>query len=136
MSIKIYIVDDEQENVNQIKQNLEYLYGDVHNVESETKSQEALEFLKENKIDLLFLKIGMKEMGGFKFLKSANYNAKTFQVVFLAHTDEYALKAFRIDAMDYILKPIAIKDLERVMGKILKYKQREQYREYLGMRNN
>lgn len=65
----------------------------------------ALSFLNREKIDLLFLDVQMPELDGFETL-AAVANAPLQAVIFVTAYDEYALRAFEVHAVDYLLKPL------------------------------
>lgn len=64
---------------------------------------QAISFLQENKVDLMFVDINMPDLSGMDFVKSLNNPPK---VIFTTAYSEYALEGFRVDAIDYLLKPI------------------------------
>lgn len=64
---------------------------------------DALNFLKENPADLIFLDIEMPEMNGIEFIQSL---ANVPQIILVSSKDVYALEAFEYDVVDYILKPV------------------------------
>lgn len=66
--------------------------------------QEAIDFLKDELPDLLFLDIQMPEIDGFEVLKQIDYENIPC-IVFVTAYDEYALRAFEVNALDYLLKP-------------------------------
>lgn len=63
---------------------------------------EALGFLNNNKVDLIFLDIQMDELTGIEFLESTKVNSK---VIFTTAYEKYALKGFELNVLDYLLKP-------------------------------
>lgn len=63
----------------------------------------ALEYLKENKIDLIFLDINMPDLTGMQFLNSLIHHP---MVIFTTAYSEYAVESYEYDAVDYLLKPI------------------------------
>lgn len=63
---------------------------------------EAMEFIKNEPVDLLFLDIQMPDLSGIQFSKML---AKDTRVIFTTAFDEYALEGFKVDALDYLLKP-------------------------------
>lgn len=63
---------------------------------------DALEFLKSNAVDLVFLDIQMDELTGIELLESAQIKSK---IVFTTAFEEYALKGYELNVMDYLLKP-------------------------------
>jgi len=63
---------------------------------------EAMEFVKENPVDLLFLDIQMPDLTGIEFSKML---PKESRVIFTTAFDQYALEGFKVEALDYLLKP-------------------------------
>lgn len=64
---------------------------------------QAFTFIQENEIDLLFIDINMPDLNGLDFVKSLKNPPK---VIFTTAYSEYALEGFKVDALDYLLKPI------------------------------
>lgn len=77
----------------------------------------AFEFLQTNKIDLIFLDINMPEITGFELLSSLNQN---YLVVFTTAYNEYAVKSYDVNAVDYLLKPITYDKFLRAIEKAIK----------------
>ncbi len=75
---------------------------------------EALPFLQDHKIDLMFLDINMPDLSGMDFIKSQSNPPK---VIFTTAYSEYALEGFRVDAIDYLLKPISYPDFLKAAEK-------------------
>lgn len=65
---------------------------------------DALEFLRNNSIDLLFIDINMPQITGLEFVEALPFQAK---VIFVTAYREYALEGFALDAADYLLKPLS-----------------------------
>lgn len=81
-----------------------------------TDPNKALEHIKTEHIDLLFLDVEMPLMSGFEFLERAtDFNGS---VIFTTAYDAYALKAFQVDAVDYLLKPIDKNELVKAVEKV------------------
>ncbi len=76
---------------------------------------EALSFLKENHVDLIFVDINMPQLSGLEFVRALPFNVK---VIFVTAYREYALEGFDLDAADYLLKPLSyasfLKSVEKV----------------------
>lgn len=83
---------------------------------SYTNAFDALQFLQTGKTDLLFLDIQMPEISGLELAASID----TFQtkVVFTTAFDQYALEGFRVDAVDYLLKPVSYPNFLRAAKKV------------------
>lgn len=65
---------------------------------------QALGYLQENEVDLMFLDINMPDLSGMDFVKSLS---KAPRVIFTTAYSEYAVEGFRVDALDYLLKPVS-----------------------------
>jgi two-component system LytT family response regulator len=76
---------------------------------------EALEMIKKLSPDLLFLDINMPEMNGFEMIKHLE---EIPQVIFVTAYDEFALKAFEVNALDYLLKPVDPNRLQEAIKKL------------------
>jgi two-component system LytT family response regulator len=74
----------------------------------------AMEFLKENQADLLFVDISMPDLSGMDFVKSLTIKPL---IIFTTAYSEYAIDGFKEDALDYLLKPIGYKDFLRAANK-------------------
>jgi len=75
---------------------------------------QAITFLQENDVDLMFVDINMPDLNGMDFVKSLNNPPK---VIFTTAYSEYALEGFRVDAVDYLLKPIGYSDFLKAAEK-------------------
>ena len=100
------IVDDEP----LAREELQALLGEVSSIEIKAKfstALKALDFIKENQVDLIFLDIEMPLMNGLEF--AMQIPEKTL-IVFTTAYPQYALKSYEFDAIDYLLKPIDVTD--------------------------
>jgi DNA-binding LytR/AlgR family response regulator len=79
---------------------------------------EASEVLKKHKVDLMFLDIQMPEITGLSFVKSLEHKPL---FMFTTAYPDYALEGFELDAIDYLLKPIAYDRFEKGVDKALEY---------------
>jgi DNA-binding LytR/AlgR family response regulator len=96
------IVDDEPIAIRVIAGYIEKI-NDIEIIGTFTNAIDALSFLRESSIDLIFLDIQMPGINGLELIKSI---AKPPQVIFTTAFRNYAVDAFEIDAIDYLLKPI------------------------------
>ena len=104
ISYNCLIVDDEPIAIRVIKNHLSgfknlQLAGECSN------AIEAIEILAQTKIDLIFLDIQMPEITGVEFLKNLDQHPK---VIFTTAYRDYAIEAFELDVVDYLLKPISL----------------------------
>lgn len=114
MSLRAYIVDDEPLAVDRLLR----LLANTRRIEilgSSTDPQAALEFLARYPVDVLFLDIQMPGITGFELLAKLPSQPV---VVFTTAYNQYALKAFEMNSIDYLLKPIDPLHLERALNKI------------------
>lgn len=85
-----------------------------------TSQQEALNYLEKFPVDLIFLDIQMPENDGVSFYKSIKSKPL---VIFTTAFDSYAVEGFNVNAVDYLLKPIAYERFETAVEKVKKLKQ-------------
>ena len=109
------IIDDEPLAVNVIKNHLQEI-GSVNIVETFNSAIEALSFLKENTIDLIFLDINMPLLDGLNFIKSLE---KKPLIIITTAYDEYAIKTYELDVLDYLVKPISFPRLLKAVNRAL-----------------
>src|SRR5690625_5273089 len=115
--IKAILIDDE----NKALDYLEYQLKDIHGLEVVGKYNEPLEGLKgvgQKEVDLVFLDIKMPFMNGTELAKKMLEKKPNLSIIFITAYNEYAVKAFNLNALDYILKPVCferlIKSLKRL----------------------
>ena len=115
--IRAYLVDDERLAVQRLTRLLEET-GRVTIAGSTTDSAEALVFLRANQVDVLFLDVQMPELTGFELLEKLE---RDVPVVFTTAYDQYALEAFAVNSIDYLLKPIEPERLDRALDKLERF---------------
>ncbi len=112
--MRVFLVDDEELALKRLTRLLAAA-AQVEVVGSSQDPVDALEAIEKTKPDLLFLDIEMPGMSGFELL--ARLNAQPL-VVFTTAYDRYALEAFGVNSVDYLLKPIEAAQLDRALRKI------------------
>ena len=112
--LRAYLVDDELPALKRLTRLLEAT-GRVEIVGSATNPTEALDWLSNHQPDVLFLDIQMPGMNGFDLLARLKLQPV---VVFTTAYDQYALRAFEVNSIDYLLKPVEPEQLERALGKL------------------
>lgn len=120
--IKAVIVDDEQKAIQSLSWELGNFSKDLKVVKTFTQPETAIEYLNNNVPDCLFLDIQMPTMDGFSFLDKLH--SKEFAVVITTAYNEYAIKAMKHEAIDYLVKPIDSDDLAETIKKIKKFNKR------------
>jgi DNA-binding LytR/AlgR family response regulator len=118
--VKVVIADDEKVMADELQALLLEAYPDILIVGMAHNGEEALHLAKTTKPDIVFLDIQMPGMTGLEVAQKLIACEEPPAVVFATAYDEYALTAFSVNAMDYILKPYYENDIERVMGKFEK----------------
>ncbi len=113
-SIKAVIVEDSRLARNELKELLKE-FNDIDLVGEAENVDEGIELIKKLQPDLLFLDINMPEKDGFVLLESLDEVPIT---VFTTAYDEYAIKSFEYNALDYLLKPINEKRFAQAIDKV------------------
>jgi len=108
-SLKTVILDDEADAVSLLQLQLFKHCPQIGSVSAYTNPVAALEEMKANKPDVLFLDIEMPLMNGFEVLQSLL--PVNFAVIFVTAYNQYAIRAFKFNALDYLVKPIDTTDL-------------------------
>jgi two-component system LytT family response regulator len=111
---RVYLVDDEPLALKRLSRLLRAT-AKVEIAGSTTEPKEALSFLSQNNVDAVFLDVQMPGMNGFELL--AQLPAQPI-VIFTTAFDRYALDAFQFNSIDYLLKPIEVRQLERALSKL------------------
>lgn len=113
-TFKTILVEDERLAREELKSLLkDYLEIDI--IGEAKNGEEGIALIKEHKPDLVFLDINMPGMNGFEMLKHLE---EIPRVIFVTAYDEYALKAFEVNALDYILKPVDPERLREAIQKL------------------
>lgn len=126
MPIRTLIVDDEPLAREKLRAFLE-AESDIEVVGEARDGKEAVQSIESLRPDLVFLDIQMPELTGFEVVENLDREALP-QIIFVTAYDNYALKAFEVHALDYLLKPY---DRER-LHQALEKARREQDRQQLG----
>lgn len=113
MRCKCIIVDDEPPAIKILKKYAEDV-GQLEVVGTCNNAFEAMKFLNEEKIDLMFLDINMPKLMGTQLIRSLRYPPK---VIFTTAHADFALEAFELDAIDYLLKPISFERFLKAVNK-------------------
>lgn len=114
-TIKTILIDDER----LAREELKSMLKDFEEIEiiSEAKNgKEGVQLINELNPDLIFLDVNMPGLSGFDLLKQLE---EIPLVVFITAYDEYAMKAFEVDALDYILKPVVPERLKDTVKKVI-----------------
>ncbi len=116
--MKALVIDDEE----LARKRVLNLVEDVQEIEvigECSNGKTAVEMINEKKPELIFLDINMKDMNGFEVLKQVEISPKPI-VIFVTAYDNYALKAFDVEAFDFLLKPFKDDRFFKTINKVLK----------------
>jgi two-component system, LytTR family, response regulator len=120
--ITALIIDDERLARNALRTKLE-AFPEIEIVGEASNVKNAQAAIEEHNPDLLFLDIQLYNETGFDLLDSIKYEGK---IIFVTAHDEFAIRAFEINAVDYILKPISSERLKNAITRLnTAYKKRE-----------
>lgn len=113
--LRTILIDDEPDNVRLLALQLERHCPQVDVVAQVTTAEEGLRDIRTLRPDLVFLDIEMPRMNGFQLLEQLE--EIPFALVFVTAYDQFALKAFRFSALDYLLKPVDLAELQSAVRK-------------------
>jgi len=120
MNINCIAVDDEILALNKIKRFVSKI-GFIELQKTFDNAKDAIKYLQENNIDLIFLDIEMPEINGFQFIQKLIHKP---YIILTTAFDQYALKSYDFEVHDYLLKPIQfdrfLKSVEKVYSAITK----------------
>ncbi len=118
-TFKTIVIDDERLAREELKSMLSE-FNEIEISDEARNGEEGIDKIKDQQPDLIFLDVSMPGMTGFDMLKKLDYIP---HVIFVTAYDEFALKAFEVNALDYVLKPI---DPVRLSEAIEKLRQKEE----------
>ncbi len=139
MPIKCIIVDDEHLALAELKYQLEMI-SDVQIIGEGSNGLEAIKLVQDLEPDLIFLDVQMPGLNGFEVVDQLLRLDLLPQVVFVTAYDQYAVKAFEINVIDYLLKPVEKSRLEKAIHRVRHQLEQQsvseqKLRELLGMMN-
>lgn len=115
MKLNTLIIDDEKQARNSLRSDLSK-HEDAISILGEADSVEsAVKLINEKKPDLVFLDINLGDGSGFNVLEKTSF--KDFKTIFVTAYDQYAIKAFKVSALDFLLKPVDLDELAEAVKK-------------------
>jgi len=118
MSKKILIIDDENRTRKLIAKMIDSFGFDVETIPEGENVESAINAIKKYNPDIVFLDIQMPDGTGFDVL--ASLPDKNFEVIFITAHEEFAIKAIKFSALDYLLKPVDTNELKTALERALK----------------
>lgn len=118
MVIKTFIVDDDKSCIDALKDNLKafpfiMVMGEGNN------AKDAIKFLQNNKVDLLFLDIEMEDINGIDLATHIKSTHPDILIIFVTGHPGFALKGYEVYPVDFLTKPINILRLEKALNKVV-----------------
>ncbi|RBW56766.1 DNA-binding response regulator [Tenacibaculum sp. E3R01] len=127
------IIEDEDIAAIKLQKMIQELDSEIYITKILSSVKESVAYLKKHKPDLIFLDINLSDDNSFEIFNSVT-NIKS-KIIFTTAYSEYAIKAFELNSIDYLLKPIAKKDLQRSLKKIKQFNE-ESVPNYNNILNN
>lgn len=115
--VRTVIVDDEKENIDLLKYFLDkYCHDKIEIVGEALSKKGGIETINHLRPELLILDIQLDDGNAFELIE--NLTLERFKTIFVTAFDEFALKAFKYNVVDYILKPVQIDELVNAIDKV------------------
>ena len=115
-TLKAILVDDELNSLQNLQFKIQEYCSSIKVVAQTQNPEEAIRLIQQYKPDVIFLDIEMPRMSGFKMLEQIP--EVDFEVIFITAYNHYAINAIRISAFDYLVKPVAIEDLQHTVERL------------------
>ena len=109
------LIDDETSSRNALRQKLTNYCPGVAIIAECENGEQGIAGIETKKPDIVFLDVEMPRMNGFTMLQQLKN--KDFEVIFITAYDHYAIKAIKVSALDYLVKPVEIEDLKLAVEK-------------------
>ena len=114
---KVLIIDDENRTRELIAKMIDSFGFDVKTIPDGENVQSGIEAIQKHQPDIVFLDIQMPDGTGFDVLRSIE--SKNFEVIFITAHEEFAIKAIKFSALDYLLKPVDTSELRTALEKAI-----------------
>jgi len=124
--MKVLIIDDENKARSLLKTIIRENCQEIQEIEEAPNLLDGIAILKSKNIDILFLDIEMPQHSGLELFDFLDVNQVNFEIIFTTAYSEYAVKAFEISAIDYLLKPSRPNKVKDAIEKAQKSMQQNQ----------
>jgi two-component system LytT family response regulator len=115
--MKSLIIDDEKSARNLIEIMLLDVCPEIKEILKASDLENGVELIKKEKPDIVFLDVEMPKYSGLRILDFFEGSSIDFQIIFITAYDKYAIEAFKLSAIDYLLKPIDVHELKKAVQK-------------------
>ena len=122
-TFKALLIDDELSSLQNLQQKLLEFCPAVKVAATAQRPEDAILQINQHKPDVVFLDIEMPRMNGFKLLEE--FSEIDFEIIFITAYNHYAIDAIRISAFDYLVKPVAIKELQATVERLVRQTQKK-----------
>ncbi len=116
--MEVIIVEDEKMASGHLEEMLNDVDPDIHVKAIVETIADAVQWFKSNRADLVFMDIHLADGSSFNIFDQVNV---TIPVIFTTAYDQYAIKAFKVNSVDYLLKPFSVEELEQALLKYKRY---------------
>lgn len=124
-TIKAIMVDDEASAHENLSDLLTRFCPEVEILGHATHVDQAIPLIQKTQPDLVFLDIEMPRKSGFELINA--FTTVNFHIIFVTAYDQYALKAFEVSAIDYLLKPVVTERLQEAVHKVITQQKQQNY---------
>lgn len=118
--LRAILIDDEISGLSALYEKLQRHCPEVEVLRQCDAAENGITAIETLRPDLVFLDVEMPVMNGFVLLQNLEY--KNFELIFVTAYDQYAIKAIRYSALDYLLKPVEVDELKAAVEKALEKK--------------
>ncbi|MCQ1530472.1 LytR/AlgR family response regulator transcription factor [Lutispora saccharofermentans] len=121
LQLKVLLVDDEQICLDAIKASLS-TFNYISIAGEADNGTDAVKFLQNHEVDLIFLDIDMKDINGFELAKHIQYHYPDIMIIFLTGYAGFALKGYEYRPVDFLTKPVNLLRLEQALSRVKELK--------------
>lgn len=135
--LKVILTDDESAACELLQNMLKRKFPEIEVVAICHDLPSAVVAIRKHKPDAVFMDIEMPNYSGLEIMDFIPENEMTFQIIFVTAYSEYAIKAFQLSALDYLMKPIDLEQLEKTVKKLFVLKDnKETIEQYKTLKQN
>lgn len=124
--INAIIIEDDSVSCQILSKIISEQFPNIQLIDSAGSCEKAISIINHKKPDLVFLDVEIEGGNAFSILDSVKYHE--FEVIFVTSYEKYAIKAFKCSAVDYLLKPVQIEELQKALAKLQKPQKAENYK--------
>lgn len=123
--LRAIIIDDENSSRNALRKKLNNHCPEVKVIAECENGEEGIESIEQMHPDVIFLDVEMPRMNGFTMLQQLRQH--NFEIIFITAYDHYAIRAIKVSALDYLVKPVEIEDLKTAVEKVAEKRKKTTY---------